>query len=288
MEKTTKKRRFLRLKEFWRRLKKNKLAIVGLCILCFLVLVAIFADFIATHDYAEQDLLNQYKLPSKDHYFGTDKFGRDIFSRVVHGSRISLTVGFISVGIALVFGSLIGAIAGYFSARVDNILMRLMDILLAIPQILLAIAISASLGTGLTNLMIAVGISSIPQYARIMRAAVLSLKDQQFIEATKAAGGSNFRTIFVHIIPNCLAPIIVQATLGVAFAILTAAGLSFIGLGLDPGVPEWGAMLSEGRDYIRDFPHMTLFPGLAIMITILSLNLLGDGFRDALDPKLRD
>ena len=282
------KRHFQRYHEFWRRLKKNKMAIFGLVILVLLILVAIFADQIATHDFSKQDLLSQRQKPSAEHLFGTDKFGRDIFSRVIQGSRISLTVGLISVSIAVVFGSLIGALAGYYGGVTDNILMRTMDILLAIPQILLAIAISAAMGKGLTNLMVAVGISSIPQYARIMRASVLGVKDSEFIEATKAAGGSDLRTIFKHIIPNCLAPIIVQATLGVAFAILTAAGLSFIGLGLDPGVPEWGAMLSEGRDYIRDFPHMTIFPGLAIMITIFALNVLGDGFRDALDPKLRD
>lgn len=288
MKDQKKERRFMRLKEFWRRLKKSKMAMFGLVILSLLVVVAIFANVIAPYSYSEQHLENKNMKPNAEHIFGCDDLGRDIFIRVIYGSRISLSVGFIAVSIAVVFGGILGAVAAYFGGLCDNIIMRSMDILLAVPQILLAISISAALGTGLVNLMIAVGISSIPQYARIMRASVLTVKDQEYIEATHAAGATHLYTIFRHIIPNCFAPIIVQATLGVAFAILTAAGLSFIGLGLDPEVPEWGAMLAGGRQYIRDFPHITFFPGLAIMITIFALNVLGDGFRDALDPKLRD
>ena len=288
MKDKKKERRFMRLKEFWRRLKKSKMAMFGLVILSLLVAIAIFASVIAPYSYSEQHLENKNMKPNSEHIFGCDDLGRDIFTRVIYGSRISLSVGFIAVGIAVVFGGLLGAVAGYFGGVTDNIIMRSMDILLAVPQILLAISISAALGTGLVNLMIAVGISSIPQYARIMRASVLTVKDQEYIEATHAAGATHLHTIIRHIIPNCFAPIIVQATLGVAFAILTAAGLSFIGLGPDPEVPEWGAMLAGGRQYIRDFPHITFFPGLAIMITIFALNVLGDGFRDALDPKLRD
>lgn len=283
----TKRGRFRNLEDMWIRMKRNKLAMLGLVILVILVLVAIFADFIAPYSFNEQNLQKQFQTPSAEHLFGTDDLGRDIFSRVVYGSRISLRVGFISVGIALVLGTAIGAVTGYFGGRVDNLLMRFIDILQSIPDILLAIAILAALGPGLANLMIAVGVASIPGYARIVRSSVLSIRDMEFIEAAKANGSSNFRIIMKHVIPNCLAPIIVQATLGVAYAIINAAGLSFIGLGLEPPTPEWGAMLSGGRSFIRDFPHMTIFPGLAIVTTIFALNVLGDGLRDALDPKLK-
>ena len=279
--------RFRGLKDIWIRMKRNKLAMMGLFIIILLVIVAIFADVIAPYGYADQNLANQYQKPSMEHLFGTDELGRDIFSRVVYGSRVSLRVGFISVSISMIIGVAFGAITGYYGGKVDNVLMRLIDIVQALPDTLLAIAIMASLGPGLTNLMIAVGIAAIPGYARLVRSSVLSLKDQEFIEAARANGSSDFRIILKHIIPNCMAPIIVQATLGVAYAIINAAVLSFIGLGLEPPTPEWGAMLSGGRAYIRDFPHMTLFPGLAIVITILALNLLGDGLRDALDPKLK-
>ena len=269
------------------RMKKNKLAMVGLCIIIALSIAAVFADFIAPYRFSETDLSSQFAPPSLQHPFGQDEFGRDILSRVIYGARISLKVGFISVGIALVIGAFIGAVTGYFGGKVDTILMRFIDVLQAIPNILLAIAIVASLGPGLGNLMIAVGISAIPGYARIVRSAVMSIVDMEFIEAARAGGSSDFRIIFKHIIPNCMAPIIVQATLGVAYAILNAAGLSFIGLGLEPPTPEWGAMLSGGRAYIRSYSHLTLFPGLAIVITIFALNVLGDGLRDALDPKLK-
>lgn len=280
-------KKFTRIKEIWKRLSQNKLAVLGLIIILVLIIVAIFADFIAPYGFDEQNLQNAFQKPGNGHLFGTDEFGRDIFSRVVYGTRISLLIGFIAVAIAVVVGVLLGAISGFYGDKVDNIIMRLMDIILSIPQILLAIAIVAALGNGLFNLMVAVGISSIPQYARIIRASVLSIKDQEFIEAAKAAGSSDIRIIFKHIIPNCLAPIIVQATLGVALAILTAAGLSFIGLGISPPTPEWGSMLSSGRSYIRDYSYMTMFPGLAIVVTIFALNVLGDGLRDALDPKLK-
>ncbi|MDD4780433.1 MAG: ABC transporter permease [Tissierellia bacterium] len=278
---------FRKLKEIFHRLKKSTLAMIGLAIIVLLVLTAIFADYIAPYDYSTNDLKNQYAMPSKEHILGTDEFGRDIFSRIVYGSRISLQVGFISVGIALTLGVIIGASSGFYGGKVDMILMRFIDILQSLPDILMAIAIMAALGPGLSNLMIAVGLASIPGYAKIIRSSVLSIKDNEFVEAARANGSSDFRIIVKHIIPNCLAPIIVQATLGVAYAIINAAGLSFIGLGLEPPTPEWGAMLSSGRGYIRDYPHMTMFPGLAIVIVIFALNVLGDGLRDALDPKLK-
>jgi len=270
------------------RLKKNRMALVGLAILFALLLTALFANVIAPFPYDEQDLFATLHGPSLQHWFGTDEFGRDIFSRIIFGSRISLQVGFVAVGFSVAVGGFLGAVAGYYGGKIDNVIMRVMDVLLSIPQLLLAISVAASLGPGLLNLMLAVGIAAIPQYARLVRASVLSIRDQEFVEAAISVGSGDLRIIFKHILPNCLAPIIVQATLGVAFAILIAAGLSFIGLGLEPPTPEWGAMLSGGREFIRDYPYMTLFPGLAIMITILGLNFLGDGLRDALDPKLRN
>ncbi len=275
-------------KDMWYRLRKNKLAVLGLFIIIIMILIAIFADYVAPFSYRVQDLNNTFQKPNAVHWFGTDNFGRDIFSRVVYGSRVSLRVGMISVSIALFVGGTLGAIAGYKGGIFDTIVMRLMDILLAIPSMLLAIAIVSAMGGGLTNVMIAVGISNIPQYARIVRANVITLKEQQFIEAAHAVGSKNTSIVIRHIIPNSLAPIIVQSTLGVATAILAAAALGFLGLGLEPPRPEWGSMLNDGRHYLRDHPHMTTFPGLAIMVTILSLNLLGDGLRDALDPKLKD
>lgn len=272
----------------WRRLRKNKSAMVGLAIIILLILTAVFADVIAPEGIDDQKLQSRFLTPSAEHWFGTDNLGRDIFSRIVYGSRISLLVGFVAVGIAMLIGGSLGAIAGFYGGKIENIIMRLLDILLAIPSILLAISIVAALGPGLVNLMIAVGVSSIPGYARIVRSSVMTIKDQEFIEAARAIGATDRRIILKHIIPNTLAPIIVQATMGVAGAILSAAGLAFIGLGIEIPTPEWGAMLSGGRDYIRDYPHMTMFPGLAIMTTIFGLNLLGDGLRDALDPKLKN
>jgi peptide/nickel transport system permease protein len=284
----TQKKRSMAL-EIWRRLKKNKMAMLGLTILVMLALTAIFADVIADYDtkVIAQDIPNRLQGPSMEHWCGTDEFGRDIFARLVHGSRVSLVVGLISVSISLFIGGALGAIAGYYGGRVDNVIMRIMDIFLAVPSILLAMTIVAALGTSLVNVMLAIGVSGVPGYARIVRASVMSIKDQEFVEASRAIGAKSPTTIFREILPNCLAPIIVQATLSVAGAILSTASLSFIGLGVQPPSPEWGAMLSGGRNYLRDALHLTLFPGLAIVITILALNLLGDGLRDALDPRLK-
>ncbi len=275
-------------REVWRRLNKNKAAMFGLLIMFILILMAILAPYIAPYGYDDQDLLARFQTPNRTHIMGTDNLGRDIFSRVIYGARISLMVGLIAVGIAMIIGGLLGAVAGFYGGKLDNVIMRLIDILLAIPSILLAISIVAALGPELKNVMIAVGVGSIPSYARIVRASVLSLREQEFIEAARAVGASDTRLIIKHIIPNSLAPIIVQSTIGVAGAILSAAGLGFIGLGIQPPQAEWGAMLNSGRHYIRDYPHMTFFPGLSIMITIFALNLLGDGLRDALDPRLKN
>ena len=273
--------------EVLHRLSKSPLAMFGLGFIILLVICAIFANQLAPFPFSKQDLMHTFDLPSAKHLLGTDEFGRDILSRLIFGARVSLQVGFIAVGISLVVGGLLGAFAGFYGGTLDNVIMRVMDVLLAVPQTLLAIAIAAALGPGLFNMMIAVGISAVPNYARIVRGSVLSIRGMEYVEAARAVGSSDLRIILRHIIPNSMAPIIVQSTLGVASAILNAAGLSFIGLGIQPPNPEWGAMLSGGRQYIRDFPHLTLYPGLAIMLTILALNFLGDGLRDALDPKLK-
>ena len=275
-------------RDAWRRLRKNKSAMLGLIILVLLILCALFADFIAPHPYDLQDYAHTFESPSADHLFGTDNFGRDILSRVIHGARISLVVGFSSIITAIIVGGLLGAISGYYGGRLDNILMRAMDILMSIPGMLMAISLAAAMGPGLTNMVIAIAIADIPGYARVVRSSVLTIKDQEYIEAAQSIGASDARIILKHIIPNCIAPIIVQATLGMAGAILSASSLSFLGLGIQPPTPEWGSMLSAARQYIMNYPHMCIFPGLAIMITIFALNMLGDGLRDALDRRLKN
>lgn len=286
-EKQFKKRS--QLIDVWRRLKKNRMAVLGICLIGMFILMAIFADVIADYDteVIKINVRERLEGPSMNHWFGTDEYGRDIFARIVHGTRISLFVGVISVGIALSIGGTLGALAGYYGGRLDNIIMRFLDILLAIPSILLAICIVAALGASIVNLMIAVGISNIPGFARVVRASVLSVKDQEYVEAARAIGARDHTIILRHVLPNALAPVIVFATLKVATAIMATAGLSFIGLGVKPPAPEWGSMLAGGRAFIRDQMYIVLFPGLAIMTTILSLNLLGDGLRDALDPRLK-
>ena len=275
--------------EVWRRLKKNKMAMIGLAIVVFLVLLAVFADFL--FDYEEivikQNTAIRLQGPSAEHWFGTDEFGRDILARLIHGGRISLVVGVVAVSIALVLGGTLGAISGFFGGKVDMLISRAMDILLAVPSLLLSITIVSALGPSIMNLMIAIAVSSVPGYARIVRSSVMTVRDNEFVEAAKAIGANDAQIIASHILPNCLAPIIVQVSLKVASAILSTSGLSFLGLGVKAPTPEWGSMLSGGRAYLRNAPHLTVFPGLCIMLTILSMNLLGDGLRDALDPKLK-
>jgi len=280
--------------EIWHRFKKNPLAIVGLCIIIIVVSLALAADIIAPGDgltpgYNLQDWGNTRQFPSAENIFGTDHLGRDVFSRIVHGARFSLFFGIVAIVIGVTVGMTIGAIAGFYGGIVDNVVMRIIDIMLAIPAILLAIAIVAAIGTGgITPVAIAVGINAIPIYARTVRAQVLAQRDQEFVEAARASGASDLRIVVRHILPNCMAPVIVEASMGMAGAILSAAGLSFIGIGLQPPAPEWGAMLSEGRQWmLAGYWHLTIFPGLMIALIIFALNMMGDGLRDALDPKLR-
>lgn len=275
-------------RDAWHRLCKNKGAMLGLFLLLALILCAVFAGVLAPYPYDLQDYSHTFEGPSALHLLGTDNFGRDILSRVIYGARISLLVGFSSIITAIIAGGLLGAISGFYGGRVDNILMRAMDILMSIPGMLMAISLAAAMGPGLANMVIAIAIADIPGYARVVRSSVLTIKDQEYIEAAQCIGASDSRIILRHILPNCVAPIIVQATLGMAGAILSASSLSFLGLGIQPPTPEWGSMLSSARQYIMNYPHMCIFPGVAIMITIFALNMLGDGLRDALDPRLKN
>jgi len=268
-------------------LLRNRSAAVGMAVIALIVLVAIIGPSLAPYSPIVPAPLDRLKGPSISHFFGTDSLGRDILSRVIYGSRISLLIGLMSVTISLVPGTFLGLLAGYFGGRLDSLIMRLMDVLLAFPAILLAIFITAILGPSLPNTMIAVGIVYIPHYARIVRSSVLSLREQLFIQAIGHMGGSHRRIILHHILPNSLPPIIVYATLGMGTAVLQAAALGFLGLGAQPPQPEWGAMLSEGRQYIQIAPHVAAFPGAAILLLVLGFNLFGDGLRDVLDPSLR-
>lgn len=270
-----------------RRLLRNKLAIAGLIILGIFLAFALFAEVLAPYDPLAQQLTLRRQPPSAQHLCGLDDLGRDILSRVIFGARVSLQVGVVSVGMTIVVGAVLGLIAGYLGGWADNLIMRFMDIMLAFPAMLLAIAIVAILGPGLLNMLVAIAIVSIPTYARLVRAQVLSIKEQDYILAARAIGVGTGRMLFRNILPNATAPLIVQGTLSIATAILDAAGLSFLGLGAQPPTPEWGAMLGEGRFSVFTAPHIIVFPGIAIMLSVLGFNLLGDGLRDALDPRLR-
>ncbi len=277
-------------REIWRRFKKSKAAMLGLGIFSVMVLLAVFADVICDYDtqVIAQDVANRLKAPSPDHWFGTDAYGRDIFARVVHGARISIIIGLAATVGSVCISGILGSIGGYYGGRIDNAIMRVLDTFLAIPGELLAMAIVASLGPSMTNLLIAVTIARIPPFTRVIRSSILTVIDQDYIESAIASGARDSYIIVKHILPNAMGPIIIQATMGVGRMILTAAGMSFIGMGVQPPLPEWGSMLAEGRDFMRYSPYITLFPGLAIILTSLALNLLGDGLRDALDPKLKN
>ena len=282
--------------EAWRRFRKNRMAMAGLVFLSILVIIAVVTlvidlvtkNSIYNNYVINQDLVSRLQGPSAAHPFGQDEFGRDMLLRMLWGTRYSLFMGSLAIIFSLCVGGVLGAISGFYGKLTDSVIMRIMDVLLAIPSMLLATAIVAALGTSLVNVLIAIGISYIPTFARTVRASVLTVKDQDYIEAARSIGCNDGEIIFKYIIPNAMAPIIVQATLGLAGAILSIAGLSFLGLGIQPPTPEWGAMLSNARVYMRDAWHVTVIPGLGIMLTILSLNLMGDGLRDALDPRLKN
>jgi ABC-type dipeptide/oligopeptide/nickel transport system permease subunit len=271
----------------WRRLRRNWFAMGGLAGLLILILAAIFAPWIAPADPNFQDYMHMMEGPSRAHPMGTDNFGRDILSRVIYGAQISLRLGLLGTIVGATIGSLIGAISGFYGGFVDSLLMRLMDIQLAFPGLLLAIVIITVLGVGEVNVIIAIGVFSIPTFARVVRGSMLSLREQDFVLAARSVGAPDYRLMFVHLLPNALAPILVLATIRLGTAILTAASLGFLGLGVRPPAPEWGTMLSEGRSYMQLAPHIAIFPGLAILVTVIALNLLGDGLRDALDPKTK-
>ncbi|WP_427052757.1 nickel transporter permease [Paenibacillus sp. TC-CSREp1] len=273
-------------REAWRTFRRNRLALAGLLIIVFFIILAFLAPYIAPYDYKEQVLQDRLQAPSAEHWFGTDDLGRDVLSRVLHGARISLWVGFFSVIGSMIAGALLGLIAGFYGKWADMLISRLFDILLAFPAILLAIAIVAILGPSLQNALLAIAIVNIPTYGRLVRSRVLSLRQEEFITSARTLGAGNARILFRHILPNSLTPLIVQGTLGIGTAIIEAAALGFLGMGAQPPDPEWGKMLSDSRQFIQKAPWTLIFPGLSIMLTVLGFNLMGDGLRDTLDPKM--
>lgn len=283
-----KKRKKSRLVEIWRQLKKNRLAVVSLVVLLLVFLIAVFAPVIAPYSYSQQNAILSNAPPSAEHRLGNDKFGRDILSRLIYGTRQSLQMGIIAVAIAATIGITIGAVAGFYGKWVDNLCMRLLDIYQAVPMFLLCVSLAAIMGPSLRNAIIALGIAIVPGFARIMRASVLTVREKEYVEAARAIDAGDGRIIRKHIIPNAIAPLIVQITMGVGSCIMSGAGLSFIGLGVQPPIPEWGAMIADARNTIREYPTHALYPGICIMLCVLSCNLLGDGLRDALDPRLKN
>ena len=274
--------------DVWRRLKKNKLAVVALAVLVLLISTAILAPILAPYPYEEQHPEHTYETSSSQFLLGTDRLGRDVLSRLIYGSRQSLTMGAVAVAVAATLGITFGTVAGYFGGWKDNLCMRFLDIYQSIPVFLLCVTLAAILGPSLRNAIIALGISTMPVYARISRAAVLTVREKEYVEAAKAINARKARIMIRHILPNCMAPIIVEITMGIAGAILAGSALSFIGLGVQPPIPEWGAMISDARSVMREYPTLALYPGLCVMLTVLSFNLLGDGLRDALDPRLKN
>ena len=274
-------------REAWKRLKRNKLAIVGMVVLILIMIICIIGPYIIPYDYTAYDYGNTLQKPNAEHIMGTDNYGRDIFSRLIMGTRISVPVGFLCVIAAFIVGGTLGAIAAFYGGKVDMVIMRILDVFQSIPPMLMAIAVVAVLGGGVVNLVLSIVISSLPARARIVRASILTVKRNDYIESARAMGASSTRQLLKFMLPNALGPILTSFTFSVATAILTISSLSYIGLGITEPTPEWGAMLSAGKTLIRTAPHVLIFPGLAIMITVLALNLFGDGVRDALDPRLK-
>ncbi len=275
------------LKMVWRRFRRHKLAMAGLAILTVMYLIAIFAPLLATHPYDQVAPTRALRPPGREYWLGSDRIGRDIYSRIIWGSRISLSVGFVAAGVSVAIGTLIGATAGYFGGRVDDVFMRFTEVVMAFPTIFLLLTIIAIVKRSIFNIMLIIGVTSWPSLARIVRGQVLSLREQEFTDAARALGVSDGRIIFRHILPNTLAPIIVSATLRIGGAILTESGLSFLGLGVPEPVPSWGSILNNGRTWLRQAPWITTFPGIFIFLTVLAFNYVGDGLRDALDPRLK-
>ncbi|MBP2243122.1 peptide/nickel transport system permease protein [Cytobacillus eiseniae] len=281
-------KRSIPFRELLSLLTKSKSALIGGIFVLIVLFCAIFAPIIATHDPYEMDMSNRLLTPMEDgHILGTDQYGRDLFTRIIYGARVSLEVGLVSVVLAMVIGVTLGLISGYYGGWVDTIIMRIVDIFLSFPVLLLAIALVAALGPGIENVILALGFVYWTNYARIVRANVLSVKEEEYIQAAKTIGSNNFRIIFYNILPNCLAPIVVVATLGLGTAIVSEATLSFLGLGIQPPESSWGWALAFGMKFIREAPHLSIYPGLAIMFTVLGFNLLGDGIRDLTDSKLK-
>ena len=275
--------------EVWRNYKKNPSAMIALVLVIVIVFVAIFAQFFYDFkkDIVKQHVKEKFQKPSAEHWFGTDNYGRDVFTRVIYGTKYSLSVGVVAVAISCIVGVTLGLIAGYYGGVIEDVILRFCEVFTGIPSILMGVALMTAFGQSIGVLMLAIGLVYSPMYCRTTRAAVLPVRDQEYIEAARVAGVGDLGIMFNHVLPNALSPIIVQVTMGIASAILCASGLSFLGLGVPIPMPEWGAMLSEGREFMRDYMYLTIFPGLAIMITVLSFNLMGDGLRDALDPKLK-
>ena len=276
------------LRVFWQRFSKSRVSVAALIVFVLLILSAVFAKVISPYDYGEMVMKDRLLAPCAAHWFGTDNLGRDIFSRIMYGGRYSLSLGVLSVCVSLFFGVILGAVSGFFGGWVDNLIMRILDVIQAIPTILIAIIMSSILGSGFLPTIVALAVPSISGFARVLRAQFLKVSQNEFVEAAVSLSVSKVKIMLRHILPNAWAPLIVSATMGVANSVLNASSLSFIGLGIPKNIPEWGAMLSSSRDSMRDFPHMVIIPGLFICITVLALNIVGDGVRDALDPKLKD